>query len=598
MTCMIVATADTDALQCEDGPPCRQCLDLDLPCTFERPSRRRGPRNKCAEAIKKRKREDSSDPGFTTSPSPSPHESDVFIPSSVEAICSFPVLSRVLNDYFAYLHPLMPFPHERTFRQTLNARNLQTRSFVPLVASMVGAVVVSSPPKARMDLKMLSEERLSRHGLNDSAERYHELAVKARGLGFLDRSPSVDDAATSYFLGFINAKLSKWRQAELYFGECQNILRTLGFHKAVESVLSPQGSLASSASSEQRSTLDHVAQETGRRIFWTMYMAASSTPALETFFAESIASTHVVMSQFPPLPTEADDAYIFPHHIVPPAAGSIPKMVGFNALARIVFAKNASNTSSSLSGTGNFDWNNQRQNIKQSLFKCANIFNSLPLVLQIRSDASTTPFPWDAFFETPRLDSPTAEYGAQDPRGNLRGSVTSDPLESLDRQRLVLDILKAEIFVSYLEAGSSLIDRSISLDECIDATTRVGNVSNAAFTPATTMAPFEHTYMPQGMCVAGQDMVPNFSPPMSSKFDYLPPTTPARTPDWNESNVWTQREEIARELLSVFGGLGRLNIQMGRAGTDLVRLMVATTRCKYGLTASRLQSYGTLPRHS
>ena len=563
-------------------------MDLDLPCTFERPSRRRGPRNKCAEAIKKRKREGSSDTGFTaSSPSPSPHDSDVFMPSGVDDICSIPLLSKLLDDYFAYLHPLMPFPHERTFRQALNARNAQPGSFVALVASMVGCVAMAAPPNARVNLKTLSEERMARTGLVDSAERYHELAVKARGLGFLDRTLSVDDAATSYFLGFINAKLSKWRQAELYFGECQNILRTMGFHKSAESILSTHGSDPSPASSDHRPMLDHVAQEVGRRIFWTMYMAVSSTPALETFFAESVASTHLAMSLFPLLPTEADDGYIFPHHIVPAVAGNIPRMVGFNALARIHFAKNASNSTNNLYGTGAFGWSQQRQNIRQSLLKCCGIFNGLPLSLQIRSDGSTASFPWDCFFEAPTFEGVTSGYGLQNSHGN----------ESSDRRRLAQDILKAEVFVSYLEASTSLIERSVSLDECLDATSRVANAGASGFSPTTIMAPFDPNCPAQAIFAVGQDVMPNLSPPISGKFDYLPPETPARSPEWSDGDIWTQREEIARELLTVFGGLGRLNFEMGKAGTDLVRPM-GPRSWTLRLTNHRLASCARSPPRS
>lgn len=43
----------------ESGPPCRACLALEIPCTFDRPSRRRGPPNRHAEAIKKRRLDDA-----------------------------------------------------------------------------------------------------------------------------------------------------------------------------------------------------------------------------------------------------------------------------------------------------------------------------------------------------------------------------------------------------------------------------------------------------------------------------------------------------------------------------------------------------------
>ena len=469
----------------------------------------------------------------------------MFLPHSIEAVCSLPLLSGLVDDYFAYLHPLMPFPHERTFRQALSTRNSQPKSFVPLVASMVGCLIILSPPKAKGNLRALAEEKIAKIGLKGSAEHYHELAVRARGLGFLDRTLTVEDAATSFFLGLIGAKLTKWRQAELYFGECQNILRTLGFHKTAESAMSPTGSGPSSASGEMRPALDNITQEMGRRIFWALYMISSSTPSLETFFAESIASTHVNITQFPPLPTETDDAYIYSNHMVPPPASSVPKIVGFKDLALIDFAKNASSTASTVYGADNFGWDTQRQqHIKQSILKCAHIFNSIPLILQ---GTSSSTFPWACYFET-------------------QGDVSA----MANRDHLALDILKAEILVSYLGASASLIDRGIALDDGIGATPRMGSTSTDTFSQTTPMAPFSQTYQPQGLFPAAQEMIPNFSPPMSGRFEYMPPGTPARSPEWSDNGIWAQREDTASKLLTVFGGLGRLNLQMGIAASDLV----------------------------
>ncbi|KFY09680.1 hypothetical protein V492_05386, partial [Pseudogymnoascus sp. VKM F-4246] len=57
----------------EEGPPCRACAALEIPCTFERPSRRRGPPNRHAESIKRRRLEEGSPSGqFATSSPTSP----------------------------------------------------------------------------------------------------------------------------------------------------------------------------------------------------------------------------------------------------------------------------------------------------------------------------------------------------------------------------------------------------------------------------------------------------------------------------------------------------------------------------------------------
>ncbi|CAN9433553.1 unnamed protein product [Alternaria alternata] len=105
----------------ESGPPCRACLALEIPCTFERPSRRRGPPNRHAEAIKKRRIGDvdsgSSNPQSPTNAAHALAQLQSSHPTqlSAEEICALPTLNALIDDFFTYIHPLCPFPHEPSY---------------------------------------------------------------------------------------------------------------------------------------------------------------------------------------------------------------------------------------------------------------------------------------------------------------------------------------------------------------------------------------------------------------------------------------------------------------------------------------------------
>ncbi|PIG80257.1 Zn(II)2Cys6 transcription factor [Aspergillus arachidicola] len=125
------------------GPPCRSCASLDIPCTYERPSRRRGPPNRHAEALKRQKLTASP----VGSPTPSDHaspestgllNSQPFPPPAVfslEMICPLSTIRLLIDDYFTYIHPLIPIPHEPTFRAALDRReDVTNRTFLALAA--------------------------------------------------------------------------------------------------------------------------------------------------------------------------------------------------------------------------------------------------------------------------------------------------------------------------------------------------------------------------------------------------------------------------------------------------------------------------------
>jgi hypothetical protein len=191
---------------------------------------------------------------------------------NAESICSISVLELLVDDFFTYIHPLAPFPHEPSFRAAFSAReDLKNPSFLALLASMVGALVASFPRRPRLHLKAQHREHLFPSSMS-LVERCHKVAVEARGAGYLDKELSIYDAVTSYFLGLAAAYTFQYRQCRLYFGESLNIARSTGVLKISDtgsSVASQPVSFGEGRGyGTQAHAADYIQQEIGRRVFW------------------------------------------------------------------------------------------------------------------------------------------------------------------------------------------------------------------------------------------------------------------------------------------------------------------------------------------
>ncbi len=283
------ADANPFSPQCDEaGPPCRACAALDIPCTFNRPSKRRGPPNKHAEAFKKRKFDEENGDTFSSATSPTNAAATLVTFSShpvvgAESICPLPVLELLVDDFFTYIHPLCPFPHEPSFRDAFkNRQDMNNPSFLALLASMVGVLVASFPRKPRLHLKAQNREHLFPNSMT-LVDQCHRVAVEARGPGYLDKELTIYDAATSYFLGLARAYTFQWRSTRLYFGETLTIARVLGAYKQKDQDFLQVGSLPATfgANNDDFKNLhpppvDFIKQEISRRIFWVMFVGIRS----------------------------------------------------------------------------------------------------------------------------------------------------------------------------------------------------------------------------------------------------------------------------------------------------------------------------------
>lgn len=267
-------------VKCDDSNiPCRPCRELGVECTYERETKRRGPPNKHAEAAKaaKRQRLEVAAAGFpSASPSPQNAAKTLMNISSdgmldAESIAPLPVLELFVDDFFTYIHPLAPFPHEPTFRQSFANREDRTRpEFLGLLASMVASLVASFPRSAREHLKAQHSTHLFPKAIV-LVEKCRDIALLTRGSKWILKQPkTLDDACTSYFLGLSAAYTLQWNSARHFMSETLILIRELGFTRPKHAGELP--TFGSDPYLNEPLPFNHVKDQIGKRLFWCLLL--------------------------------------------------------------------------------------------------------------------------------------------------------------------------------------------------------------------------------------------------------------------------------------------------------------------------------------
>ncbi|KAF2739363.1 hypothetical protein EJ04DRAFT_531652 [Polyplosphaeria fusca] len=538
----------------ESGPPCRACAALDIPCTFDRPSRRRGPPNRHAEAIKKKRRVDGDVPSGPSTPASPTNAAHALAQLSshpphlsAESICSLPTMNALIDDFFTYIHPLCPFPHEPSFREAWDRREDYTNpSFLALLASMVATLVASFPRKPRLHLKSQTRDQYPSH--LSLVDKCREVCAQARGPGYLDRPGlNVYDACTSYFLGLTGVYIFQWRQLRLYFGECLTILRALGLHKAQEQGYTYLGRLPRTASSHgpdmegsREYKLDNITEQIGRRVFWTLFVGVRTMQQLGASFGELTVLPSTPSEPLPPLPAEVDDASIYPNDIMPQPAGVVPTIAGFNVNVRIYTSYSALTTAEMAFGTDElWDWDRQQKILEQCLQRCKQVLSDIPDVLKVHPhDTQNGRFGQ----RTQPYYPPMPEYmGVRDPTLNA----FSGPNAQDSRRPAQFEIQKANIYASHLSIRSYLVEKYFALSE----------KSN-------------HAQMQQAL----QDS----SDLLTTGVDKLLPSNPVEA-DALENAMSQERDQVVKDLLVVLGSIDMVNMEPnGDSFTQKVRQIAST----------------------
>ncbi|MCJ1421575.1 hypothetical protein MMC32_007939 [Xylographa parallela] len=544
----------------EQGPPCKACSALDIPCTFERPSRRRGPPNKHAEAVKKRRFRFPGGSGRSTptSPTHAAHTLTSFAQHQVlsaESICPFSLLQLLIDDYFTYIHPLIPIPHEPSFREALQRReDLANPTFLALLASMIGCLVASFPRKPRMHLKSQQKENMFPNSMS-LVERCHRIAIDARGPGYLDKELSVYDAVISYLQGLTAAYTFQWRLSKLYFGECLTISRHLGLHKSSDHVHSVVNALASPSGitlGGPQAPVDYITQETGRRTFWVMFVAVKSLQALGTSFGDLFVPPPTPTEPYPPLPTEVDDVCIYPTHILPQPPGLISELVGFNANVRVFCSYNSLSVMELAYLVDEvFDWERQKRVLGSCLQTVKAALDDVPQELMLRPGSQSGGFGLSSYWQGLGYRSPTGGFsGTQNPAANYRQDNDESPLS---RRRLQCEIQKANIYASQLSTRSYIVEKYWNLRDAYDCI--ISGRKSVVNSPDNT--------------ADGLDC----SKRTEHQFDAL------------EQEMYDERKIIVRELLTVLSMISQVNMEPnGLSFINKVRNIASTL-----LAAPRIQ---------
>ncbi|CAN9459928.1 unnamed protein product [Alternaria alternata] len=429
----------------------------------KRPSRRRGPPNRHAEAIKKRRIGDvdsgSSNPQSPTNAAHALAQLQSSHPTqlSAEEICALPTLNALIDDFFTYIHPLCPFPHEPSFREAWGQReDLSNPSFLALLASMIAVLVASFPRKPRLHLNTQTRREYPNH--LSLVDKCRDVCARARGPGYLDRpSLNVYDACTSYFLGLTGAYVFQWRQLRLYLAECLTIIRSLGLHKHeaqgytyLGGMPHAWGSNGPNYDGSREFKVDYITEEIGRRVFWTVFVGVRTIQQLGASFGELMIPPATPTEPLPPLPREVDDVHIFPNEIQPQREGVVSMITGFNVNVRIYLSYSSLATAEMAFGIDEiFDWDRQQQIFAQSLQRCRQILESLPEVLKVQPKSSK-----DSGLEQQKpYYPPMPEYsGMRDP--------TLDSYQKTDSHDMRrYEIQKANIYASHLSTRSHLVEK-------------------------------------------------------------------------------------------------------------------------------------------
>lgn len=373
---------------------------------------------------------------------------------SGESICSFHVLQLLVDDFFTYIHPLVPVPHEPTFRTAFARREDVTNdSFLALLASMVATLVTSFPRSPRFHLKD-APEKIEFPRSMFLVQRCHDVAVRARGPGYLDGNLAVYDAAISYFLGLSSAHVYDMRQCRLYFGECATILRiynsfgnSKGPHSQNGTVFQLRPSDPFSMEPPGGDQPDYISQELGKRLFYLNIVGFRALRQLGSTDVRIHVPPESPTETYPPLPLEVDDEYIFPTHIEPQPAGKISQLTGFNANVRIYHSYNSLSTLESAFGSDKlFDWERQSEVIAECLQKVKMSLADLPPELTLRKDKEPT-------------SATTSEGSAQEfhPDFDIFGDMSGIPPDS--PRTIQFEIQKANIYASLLSTRSYLVEK-------------------------------------------------------------------------------------------------------------------------------------------
>ncbi|KAL8898065.1 MAG: hypothetical protein Q9192_002269 [Flavoplaca navasiana] len=459
-------------VKCDENQPCKACVSLRIPCIFTRPSKRRGPRNRAADAIREQIMNSAN--GNNPSQSNSPTYAARTLASlaqqpvpSADNICPAPLLHRLVDDYFSFIHPLLPVPHEPNFRAALAAReDLNSPTFLALLASMVGCLVATVPRRPRqhiLDLQM--EAAFPNSGI--LIERCRRTTLEARGSAYLDRPQTIEDAMIALYQAFIGAYSWHWDICRLYMGQCVTICRVLEIHRrdgpgTEAAVLAARAAATNAiASGNVREDMmpplpktDVILQELCKRMFWIVFSTVASFQQLGVSTRELNVPPPTASEPYPDLPLEVDDAYITSQGVQAMKEGEISTLTGFNAIVQVYKAcAEVSAMDVVYGGSGSSDWPHQKAILLRSLESVEGVSGIIPSIFLFGSKASSE------LVRRPHYPVPTQGYLGH---GVLVPFQSDGPTE---QKKTAIEIQKANLYGAQLATRSYLLQKYLVLSE-------------------------------------------------------------------------------------------------------------------------------------
>ncbi|KAL0940091.1 zn 2cys6 transcription factor [Colletotrichum truncatum] len=454
----------------ESGPPCRPCRELNVECTFNRELKRRGPPNKHAEAARAARRQ-RLEPGNTfpaygpANPTPSPHNAAQALVSiaegparlDAEAIAPMPILELLVDDFFTYIHPLTPFPHEPTFRHSFANREDRTNpEFLGLLASMVGALVASFPRSARQHLKTQHSTHLFPRAIV-MIEKCRDIALDTRGSRWAVKQPkTLDDAATSYFLGLAAGYTFEVNRFRYFTSECLSLIRELGFHRPKHPNELP--TFGNDNCSPDPLPFHHIKDQIGKRIFWCLLLGVRSFSQLGASHADLVIAPSTPGLPYPALPENVDDMYIMANEIVYPSESSVTLLTGYRFAIDIYTTMNAIVSVELVYGMSTLPWADQRSLLRNALVAAKDIIDRLPTELQL--SASHDQSSGFGTLDDADLQYVPPAYPNSQPINDVRNVIKNQPQR---RRQLQYEIQKANIYISQLATRSFYVELYFNL---------------------------------------------------------------------------------------------------------------------------------------
>lgn len=186
-----------------------------------------------------------------------------------QCIAPFGVLQLLVDDFFTYIHPLTPFPHEPTFRAAFRNREDRTNpEFLGLLASMIAGLVASFPRTARLHLKASSNfEKFPRSIMLVNQCMRVALAMRPSDAMLRD-TVTVNDAVVSYNLCLATGYTMQWNPCRRFMGESLRFLREMGFHRRRP----PPTSLSFGPERPDDQPRDFISEEIGKRVYWCIFL--------------------------------------------------------------------------------------------------------------------------------------------------------------------------------------------------------------------------------------------------------------------------------------------------------------------------------------